>query len=185
MRVFLAIEVPKHIKSAIENLNKKLKHYSEYMRLTDIKNLHFTVKFLGEQNAITLNKIKEISTQTIKQFEPFEINIKKSGVFGGLKNPKILWLGEDNEHFTEMSSAINSTLNIFRHEEKKIVCHLTIGRIKRIAPEDMVDILRICKEFTEKNDLRFRVGSVYLYKSNLLKSGAVYEKIEKFNLKEK
>ncbi len=183
MRVFLAIELPDYIKNEIANLYESLKPYSQYMRITPINNLHFTVKFLGAQNTFSLEKIKNMTKIETGKLRSFEISLSKSGIFGGLKNPKILWLGQDNKSFVAVSQRINEVLNIFRHEDKKPVCHLTIGRFKRIPIGNITEVLNICKDFVDKNNLRFCASSVYLYKSNLLRSGAIYEKIEKFNMK--
>ena len=184
MRIFLAIDLPSDIKSKIEKLEDNLKGYTKRMRLTPTKNLHITVKFLGEQPDYAISKIKDISRNVLSSIEPFEICLNKSGIFGGIRNPRILWLGDENRAFVDMVNVINGELNIFRQERNKPVCHLTVGRIKGMNPKDAVEILNICREFNDKNLLCFRVFNVYLYKSVLLRSGAIYEKIDTFKMKE-
>ncbi len=184
MRIFLAIDLPLNIKNDIQGLEDKLKGYSRRMRLTPVKNLHITVKFLGEQPDYALNKIRDIATDVFSSIKPFEICLKKTGMFGGIRNPKILWLGEENSDFIDMVNRVNSELNIFRQEKNKPVCHLTIGRIKGMNANDAIDILNICREFNRKKPLCFKVFNVYLYKSVLLRSGAIYEKIDTFKMKE-
>ncbi len=185
MRIFLAIDLPDSVKNRIMELEKKLTLYSKFIRLSKSDNLHFTVKFLGEQNDFSVSSIKEKVKKTINDIEAFEININKSGIFGSLKYPKILWLGENNVNFINFSQTVNYALDVFRHEEKSPVCHLTIGRIKNMPVKDVITALNICKSFVDKNNLRFSVDSVYLYESKLLRSGAVYKKIGKFHMKER
>ncbi len=183
MRVFLAIEIPEHIREKIMELENALKVYSKYMKLTNYNNLHFTVKFLGEQNDFSLNKIKSAAKDIVSGRESFKICIKKSGIFGSLKNPRILWLGENNRRFVDLALSLNDKLSAFMAEQNRPVCHLTVGRIKRIPYEDILDVLRTCRGFLDENDLCFDVSNVYLYKSTLARSGAVYDKIEKFDMK--
>ncbi len=183
MRVFLAIELPNQIRDNIKKLIYKMEPYSKYIKLTPIKNLHFTLKFLGEQNDLSIEKIKEKAKNEIEKIEAFEIEIDKSGIFGNIKNPKILWLGQDNADFVLSATKINRALDMFRFEPKTPVCHLTIGRIKSISVSDMTEVLGICKDFVNKNNLRFCASRVYLYKSILSRNGAIYEKIENFKMK--
>jgi len=183
MRVFLAVELPNQIKNSIKELMHKIEPYSRYIKLTPINNLHFTLKFLGEQNDFSMEKIKETAKNEIEKMDAFEINIDKSGIFGNIKNPKIVWLGQDNKEFILSAKRINKALDAFRFEPKPPVCHLTIGRIKRISVADMTEVLNICKDFVNKNNLRFCVSRVYLYKSILSRNGAIYEKIENFKMK--
>ncbi len=183
MRVFLAIELPNQIKNSLKELMYKMEPYSKYIKLTPTNNLHFTLKFLGEQNDLSIERIKETAKKEIEQIEAFNINIDKSGIFGSIKNPKIVWLGQDNANFVSSATRINSALEMFRFEPKPPVCHLTIGRIKRISAGDITEVIKICKDFVSKNNLRFCASRVYLYKSILSRNGAIYEKIENFKMK--
>ncbi len=185
MRIFLAVDIPNNIKNRILELEDKLKVYSKYMRLTKMNNMHITVKFLGEQNDFAVDKIIEITKNICSNTQQFNICLEKSGIFGGIKNPRILWLGQNNENFTLLSLLIHKELEVFRFEDKKPVCHLTIGRIKSMNPKNAVEVLDICSQFVKNNNMRFDVYGINLYKSTLLKSGAVYEKIKEFKFKER
>jgi 2'-5' RNA ligase len=183
MRIFLAIDLPDTIKKDVIELENMLLPYSKYVRLTPYENLHLTVKFLGEQNDMAQKEIVSIVKELVAQKRTFKICLSKSGIFGGIKNPRIVWIGEDNAEFEGLAYDVNQSLNKFRYENKKPVCHLSVGRVKNMRPNDALAVMSICRDFVEKYSLCFNVHSVYLYKSRLLKSGAVYDKIEKFNLK--
>ena len=184
MRVFLAIDIPFNIKKQIVKIEEKLKVYSKIMRLMPVENMHITVKFLGEQNDFSVGKIKEIVKDVCLHRQQFKICLNKSGLFGGIRNPKILWLGAQNEYFSKLSEIVHKKLNIFRMENNKPVCHITIGRIKSMQPKEAVEVLNICDDFVKRSSLCFHISDIYLYESNLLRSGAKYKKMEKFKLKE-
>ncbi len=184
MRVFLAIDIPFDIKNQIFRIEERIRVYSKFMRLTHVENMHITVKFLGEQNSFFIEKIKAIISDIVLHRPQFKICLNKSGLFGGIRNPRILWLGEENRDFLELSEVVHEKLNMFMPKNNRPLCHVTIGRIKSMQPKEAIEVLDICNDFVRRSSLCFHVSDVYLYKSNLLRSGAEYKKIEKFQLKE-
>ncbi len=183
MRLFLAIDLPGDLKRKIVRFQDSLSSYRRFIRFSPFENLHITIKFLGEQPEFAMDRIVEISKAISGTSEPFKIDLNRSGVFGGIENARILWLGEDNGNYVSLAERFNRELDVFRREEHKPVCHLTIGRIRGLPKKDAIEILRLCRRFVSDNELDFEVREVALYKSTLLKSGAVYEKIERFKMK--
>ncbi len=183
MRIFLAIDLPDSIKSKISNLLRELSRYSHSIRLTPINNLHLTLKFLGEQNEFAVEHISRIAKETAMSRSGFRIDLNRSGFFGPLYNPKILWLGGENKEFVSMAEELNKSLEAFRPEEHKPVCHLTIGRIKGLEKAEALEVLRTCREFVKNSDLSFVATRIHLYKSTLYRSGAVYEKLKTFSMR--
>ncbi len=184
MRLFLAVDVPGAVKRKIVALQEGLSAYKRFIRFSPPENLHITVKFLGEQNEFALNKIVEISQDVASSVNPFEINLENSGMFGGLTNPRILWLGDNSSMYVEVAKRFNEALEIFRASDHEPVCHLTIGRIKGMGRDEALNVLRSCREFVRNNRLSFRVNEICLYKSTLFRSGPVYEVIKRFKVKE-
>ena len=91
MRIFVAIEITNNhiinsIKEFQENINIDAK-------LTESKNLHFTLQFLGEILEEITQKIIQF-LNTIK-FSNFDVNLKGIGVFSKPKFPRVIWIGTD------------------------------------------------------------------------------------------
>ncbi len=182
MRIFLAIDLPAGIKQAFEPIKDKLSVYSNSIRITPNENMHITVKFLGDQNLFAVDRVRNIAKYIFRNVKPFNICLNEFGLFGGIKNPRILWVGENNSDFVKLASTVNDELELFYKDRKKPICHLTIGRIKGLKPKEAVAALDTLKTFLNENKLCFSVAELFLYKSELQRSGAVYEKIEKFKL---
>jgi len=91
MRIFVAIEITNNhminlIKKFQENINIDAK-------LTESKNLHFTLQFLEEILEEITQKIIQ-SLNTIK-FSNFDVNLKGIGVFSKPKFPRVICIGTD------------------------------------------------------------------------------------------
>jgi len=56
MRLFLAIELTEPIRSRIDALMQQLKTIGLDVKFTDPRNLHFTMKFLGEVDEDHVNE---------------------------------------------------------------------------------------------------------------------------------
>ena len=89
MRVFVSIDVSnKEIINSIKNFQDSIKVDAKAIEL---KNLHFTLQFLGE---ISERNIQLIIQELKKiEFSKFKICLKGIGVFPNIKSPKIIWVG--------------------------------------------------------------------------------------------
>ncbi len=183
MRVFVAFDLPNSIKSRILDLEQLIKKRTRRVRLTPEDNLHITIKFLGDQPFPAVNRIVEVLNEASKEHAPFRVTLDRAGVFKDFVNPRVMWLGEDNRAYVDMSRNINEKLDIFRPSDNEPFCHLTIGRMKWIEKEELLDVLKMAESFLKNNELSFDVQSFYLYESKLNPKGVVYRKIEKFDLR--
>ncbi len=183
MRVFVAFDIPDITKSKILDLGQLIRKRTKKVRLVPEDNLHITIKFLGEQPFTAVNRIVEILGEESERHAPFRVTLDKVGVFKDFVNPRVLWLGEENSDYINMSFSINEKLDIFRPSDNEPFCHLTIGRMKWIEKDELLDVLKIARAFLAENTLSFDVSSFYLYESKLNPKGAVYKRIEKFDLR--
>src|SRR3989338_7851936 len=132
MRLFLAIGLPKEIKDYIFDLEKKFKEAK--ITWVSKKNLHLTVKFLGEVQEKDLPMIKE----RIKIIHPkIKVKLSQIGFFPNAKDPKVIWLAlEPEKEIISLQQKIDAELlQLFPHEQK-FQAHLTIGRIKSIRRKE-------------------------------------------------
>ncbi len=183
MRVFVAFDIPDSVKSKVLELERLIGEKSKRIRLVGRDNMHITLKFLGEQPYQAVNRIVELAREVAEQHSHFNINLNRAGVFKDLVNPRVLWLGEENGEYVKISSDLNEKLDIFRPSDDTPFCHLTIGRMKWIERGEVLSVLRLCRDFLNRERVDFRVDSFYLYESILSPKGAMYKKIEKFSLR--
>ena len=91
MRIFVAIEITKNY--IINSIRKFQENINIDAKPTELRNLHFTLQFLGEISEEITQKIIQ-SLNTIK-FSSFDVNLKKIGVFPKPKFPRVIWIGTD------------------------------------------------------------------------------------------
>lgn len=175
MRLFLAIDLPKEIKDYLFELEKKVKEAK--ITWVSKKNLHLTIKFLGEVNQKDLPKLKE----QIKIIHPkLRVKLSEIGFFPDSKDPRVIWLAiEPEEEVIHLQQKIDAQLLTLFPGEQKFQAHLTLGRIKSIRrKEDFFNsILSIHLE--QKS---FEISSFQLMKSELTKLGPIYETLENIPL---
>ncbi len=179
MRTFIAVEIPEKQKKIIWEFISEQKKKNLPIKWVEFENLHITLKFLGEIEEKKLNKILPVLSTISGRTKSFNLCLENFGCFPGIRNPRVLWVGvsQGGDEMIKLATEIEDDLNKigFKKEGKKFHPHLTIGRIK--TPCRLDDIINQ----SIKTDV-FDVKEFILFKSTLLPSGPVYEKINKFSL---
>lgn len=175
MRLFLAIDLPKEIKDYLFELEKIVKEAK--ITWVSKKNLHLTLKFLGEVNESDIPKIKE---QIQITHSKLKLKLSKIGFFPNSKEPTVIWLGiEPEEEIIFLQQKLDSQLlNLFSGEQK-FQAHLTLGRIKSIRRKE--DFFNSIKSI-QIEQKEFEITSFQLMKSQLTKLGPIYETLENIPL---
>ncbi|MHA1754509.1 MAG: RNA 2',3'-cyclic phosphodiesterase [Candidatus Odinarchaeia archaeon] len=182
LRTFISIDLEDE-----EIIKKILSYQKELSNLAKIKfvegfNLHFTLKFLGE---IEENIVEEVKTQLGKiVFNSFNVSLRGLGCFKP-SYPRVIWVGVERgaEEIIELMNKINSVLMKigFKKDAKKLIPHLTIGRVKYVTNrKELISKLESYKsvEFGE-----FKVGKFKFKKSTLTAKGPIYDVIKEFILR--
>ncbi|OSS41909.1 2'-5' RNA ligase [Desulfurella amilsii] len=178
MRVFVAIDLPYNIKNTTRLLIEQLQSKDKSIKFAKIENLHITLKFLGELTNDNIVHIENFLNKIASKNKAFEINLKESGVFKSLKNPRILWIGQNhNADFENITSNIDE---LFAKEDH--ICHITLARLKNIPIQKIKELLELTNFFIQNNHLQFRVEEFFLYESILKSSAPIYKQIKKFKL---
>lgn len=164
MRTFISIKLPTKILMKIKEVQEDLPEF--FGKKTEIKNLHLTLKFLGE---ISFEKMEEIK-EKLKEidFEKFEAKVGKIGFFDKPKSG-IVWLEINNCKPLQME--IDKILKDIFDEEKRFMGHLTIARVKKVKDKKIF--------FNKLNQINiprifFIIDKFYLMQSKLRKEGPEY-----------
>ena len=170
-----AIEIPQQIRTKINSLQNKLKKEFHNVKWVEEKNLHLTLKFLGEIDEIEpiVRTIKKI----LAQIAGFEASLAGLGGFPQNNRARVIWIG------VNMGETILAKLmeDLDRElvacgipaESRKKVPHLTIGRVRR-------GFIKL-PDYEFESD-RFPVKELVLFKSTLTPQGPIYEPLKKFSL---
>jgi 2'-5' RNA ligase len=184
MRTFVSIEIPDDIKKKISELIEKAKLHLTPVKWVENKNLHVTLKFVGQVEDEKIMSITDCVKESIKGTKPFTLSFAGMGLFPNAEHPSVLWVGisKGSDKAKDLAEKIECriTKEGYRGEEKDFTAHLTIGRIK-----EKIDIDSLSK-FVQKNgnvDLgSIKVDHVSVMKSTLRPAGPVYDEIEKITL---
>jgi 2'-5' RNA ligase len=174
MRTFISIKFPPKILMQIKGIQEKLPEFIG--KKTELKNLHLTLKFLGDVNSENIEKIK-LRLREI-DFGKFESRISEIGFFDkGRGGRGVLWLGINN--CEGVQKEIDKSLDGLYEKEKRFMGHLTIARIKEIP--DRKKFEESLKKIEIPN-LFFIIDKFYLVESCLKKNGPEYKVIEEYSL---
>ena len=122
MRLFIAVQLDKELKTAILDVMRAMKDAGVRGRFVSPDNLHLTLAFIGETDR--LREIRE-AVRGIS-FEPFEISASGIGAFRDL-----LWVGlSESRKLTELAYEVRAALDERKigHDGKRFLAHITVVR---------------------------------------------------------
>ncbi len=182
MRLFVAIDIPDTVRSALNELTKSLRDTCRDARWARLTGLHVTLKFIGETPP---EKVAELKTDlaSIPQRPPITMNFVGLGFFPNARRPRVLWAGvEAGTELAALANAVEKALSPagIPQEDRKFSPHLTLARFKESAG---VDALQVAIE--KAGLLKFGGATAtefHLYQSVLKPGGAEYTRLATFSL---
>lgn len=185
IRVFLAITIPSRVREQIDHLQEELRFLKADVKWVRAESIHLTLKFLGTVSEEMLEKISWAIRPVIGLWEMMDLSIQGLGCFPSSRNPRVLWLGIDRG--AGQISSLQKMIEIkaaevsFPPETRPFTPHLTIGRVR--SPKGKEALVRAIE--TRKNAAMgtFQVKEVFLIRSELTPSGAVYTQLKTFPMR--
>lgn len=177
MRSFIAISLPPPIQTYLTQLQDELKSTGADVKWVEPANIHLTLKFLGEIDEYTAERIKTAMLEACTLVKPFALSLASLGGFPSTNNPRVIWIG--------IKEGITETTLLAAHLEKKLVtlgiiedhpftAHITLGRVrtgknrKELAQKLQQPLL------PEGTPISFLVDRITLYESKLSPHGPTY-----------
>jgi len=168
MRLFYAVAADEEVKAAAAATVARLRRAPGDYRWVDPRDMHLTLRFLGETAPESLPEVERLMREAAKTAAPFEIVYGGVGAFESLDDPRVVWIGLDAG--LEPLRALADRLG--RDEPRPFAPHLTLGRRRRAAhPPEFAAALRA----EPKLGLRRRVEKISLYASRPAPFGHAYE----------
>ncbi len=124
MRLFIAIQLSEEMKSSIISIMHELKKAGVKGRYVPVRNLHLTLAFLGETDAVGCAQVQE-AMKTVS-FKSFRLSLSEAGNFGDL-----LWIGlKGNQGLAGLVRDLRTALDAagISYDRKKFQPHITIIR---------------------------------------------------------
>jgi len=179
-RGFIAIDI--NINPKIEKILEELKNSGAFIKLVELKNIHITIKFLGNMNYDNTEEINDILKNATKNIQPFKIELEGMGVFPNQNYLKIIWIGiKKAEILTDITQKIDYDLNNAGHiiKVQKFYPHITIGRVKTAKNKEK--ILEIINKYKNTKFSEIKIDSIKLKKSELTPEGPIYTDLLEIN----
>jgi 2'-5' RNA ligase len=174
-RAFIAVEFPDNVIKEIARVQELIKTQKFHGKLTELENLHLTLKFLGEIDSGKLEKIKKHLADI--KFAELGLKLGGIGTFNFKGSPRIIWIKIEGKQIFELQEKIDAALKDYFSSEERFMSHLTIARVKYV--KDKKSFLNYIKNISIK-DIKFKIDNFKLKKSDLRPIGPVYSDIESY-----
>ncbi len=187
MRLFIALTLPDPVKLSLGRLQEKLKESRADVKWVAVKNIHLTLKFLGE---VPEDRIENISAaiQGVSAGVPaYQMRLSTVGAFPSVSSPRVIWAGiaEGGAQTEAISTQLETRLEAvgFPPEERPFTAHITLGR--RRSSRNSGPLTQALKELQQRSappQEAFEINKVTLFKSTLSPQGPSYEALKEYIL---
>ncbi len=174
MRLFVAVDIDDDLRHNFIPLLKLLSSFRG-VKAVEPENLHITLKFLGEVNEVSAERIKDELGKI--HFSPFEIEFSGIGFFPNPNYLRVVWVGVSGDGIYRLADDVEKRMRkLGFKKEKDFKAHLTVGRVKRIDSSSKTRLLRDLESYNTEFG-RMTVKDFRLKKSTLTPKGPVYEDV--------
>jgi RNA 2',3'-cyclic 3'-phosphodiesterase len=178
-RVFVAIDFPDSVIREVARVQGILGKLKFTGKLTELENIHLTLKFLGEISKDRLELVRGMLKKI--KLRDFEVKLGNVGIFSFRGKPRIVWVKVMGKGIFDLQRKVDEILKSEGFElEKRFMSHMTIARVKYVKS---AGDFRKYIEGIKLKDVRFKVDEFKLLESELMTIGPVYRELERYELK--
>lgn len=176
MRAFVALELPTSVRGVLAALQRELAHSCADVKWVEPKQLHVTLKFLGEITDDQRRSIEVLLRDVCACEQPFILGLEKVGAFPTVEAPRVIWVGisKGKEVVMRLAEAIEQKdARIPLHREgRAFAAHVTLGRVR--SPRRQPALAQQLRSVHWQPLDVWSVTSVRLYQSILSAAGPQY-----------
>ena len=177
MRLFVALDVPEAVRTALSELAAKLRKTCPGARWVRLEGVHITLKFIGEVRNENVEGIRE-ALGALPGFAPIEMRFSGLGFFPSARRPRVFWAGvQAGPQLAALVAAIEMRLEALGipPEKRAFQPHLTLARFE--SPKGTPALTAAVEGLgaPEFGGETFR--EFHLYQSVLKRSGAEYTRL--------
>src|SRR5918999_5504467 len=139
VRLFIAINLPESERNAIHESTAPLRAAARSVTWVAPDCIHLTMKFLGEQSAEDVLRVRDAIAAVARRFQPLRLDVSGVGAFPHLRSPRIFWMGVAADPKLELlHHDLEVACEALGHEveARAFRPHVTLGRVKRDAPPE-------------------------------------------------
>jgi 2'-5' RNA ligase len=193
-RTFIALELNEFLQRFLGETIGKAARDLPGLRWVDPTGIHLTLAFLGGLTDEQLIAAMQATEVAAKQNPPFEYRLKGLGVFGSPRQPRVIWMGVEDQPsglvegspLQRLHRVLTKELELqgFEVEKRPFSPHLTLARVKQpLSPNEQQSLQRLLhsKQAAEASPA-YRVNHLNVMKSELSRAGAKYTCLREFKL---
>ena len=182
-RCFIALELSPPVQKHLAQIISRLKEAQADVKWVEPKNIHLTLKFLGEISLEQVKSSRDVLLQQNGKFASIHCRTGQLGVFPGWSRPQVIWLGLNDgvQKISDLQIILANSLAEcgFARDPKKFKPHLTLGRVRSLAGRERLEE----KIKTSAGDeFEFSFSQLALIKSTLTSSGPIHQSLETIKL---
>jgi len=193
MRLFVALFPDEQVRGHLRDIKRQLSKFKRNFKFTPLDQIHLTLKFLGDNVDIeTYEMYTESLAKRLSEIKQFTYSLERVRFgFPGQIMPKVVF-SKVNDSFeisnlsdisTEVAKQFNSHEIITKKEQKKLLHHFTIARVKtgisKAFGRNFNDIL----QNIEYPTIESLASEVIIIESVVTSAGPVYKPLSKIPLK--
>lgn len=185
-RTFIALGMDESLQSFLGEIIRRAEQDLPDLRWVDPAGVHLTLAFLGELTDERLAAAIQASEVAAQKTTPFVYRLKGLGVFGSLQQPRVIWMGVEDQPSGQLQgsplqrlhSILTKELELrsFEVEKRPFSPHLTLARIKqRLSPSEQQSLQRLLhSKHAAATSMPYQVNHLSVMKSELSRAGARY-----------
>jgi len=185
MRIFVGIQLAEAVRDSIAAELKPFKAIANSIRWTESRNIHLTLKFIGEMSEAKTELIRAaLRTENIPA-RGFPLKIRGFGKFPAGDDLHIFWAGvEDSPGLQELFAGVESVLEPLgvARETRPFSPHITLGRNK--ARYNFKTLFELLAAKQDAFLAEFPVTSFQLFSSQLTPKGPLYKVLKEIPLEQ-
>lgn len=184
VRAFVALKLGDQLESAVANFIDELRTPGDAVRWVPRRNLHLTLKFLGD--AVAPDRLAILAHalhQIVRDLPALEIRASGSGAFPTLARPSVIWVGLHGDGLDTLAARVESAAVEcgFARETRPWSPHLTIGRVRH--PRSFRRTRAALERNLHRDFGTARIESITLFRSTLGGTASTYDELASFPLR--
>ena len=179
LRLFIAVPIPDDVTRFLKNTRTALDQPGLNIRWVPVENIHLTLKFIGDIDAVSVDPIAERMDAAAGANAPFALIARGVGGFPNLRGFRVLWVGVDGDtrRLETLQRNVESELEILglEKERRRFHPHFTLARARQRVDGGRFGLLDA--SWTQHASEAFRVDRICLFASVLNPGGAEYTQL--------
>lgn len=181
IRSFIAFDIENEsVLKRISGLQNLLTKTGADLKLVEPKNIHITLRFLGNITMLMAEKIFEEIKKT--RFTPFDVKLQGLGAFPNTRFPRVVWAGitEGSKELRDIFDQLEPRLRTlgFAPDLKGFSPHLTIARVK--SGRGKGELAKFIENNAAYDFGIVRAECLRLKRSDLTPKGPIYSTLKEF-----